>query len=78
MATLDGMQVKYQPGTLVVDWSYSFSITLQLQHLETFSTKAGGIEMRPLSEHQNYGLENVNRTTATLIKFCTENFVQVN
>jgi hypothetical protein len=32
-------------------------------------TKAGGIEIRPLSEHQNHGLENVNMTTATLIKF---------
>ena len=33
-----------------------------------FSTKAGGIEIRPLSEHQNYNLENVYITTATLIK----------
>jgi hypothetical protein len=31
-------------------------------------TKAGGIEIRPLSEHQTYNLENVHITTATLIK----------
>ena len=33
------------------------------------TTKAGGIEIRPLSEHQNSNLENVHITTATLIKF---------
>jgi hypothetical protein len=33
------------------------------------TTKAGGIEIRPLSEHQNRNLENVHITTATLIKF---------
>jgi len=33
------------------------------------STKAGGIEIGSLSEHQNYNLENVHITTATLIKF---------
>jgi len=32
-------------------------------------TKAGGIKIRPLSEHQNYNLENVHITTSTLIKF---------
>jgi hypothetical protein len=32
-------------------------------------TKAGGIEIRSFSEHQNYNLENVYITTATLIKF---------
>ena len=32
-------------------------------------TKAGGIEIRSLSEHQNYNLENVHIATATLIKF---------
>jgi hypothetical protein len=33
-------------------------------------TKAGGIEIRSISEHRNYNLENVhyNITTATLIK----------
>jgi hypothetical protein len=38
------------------------------------NTKAGGIKIRPLSEHQNYNLENVHITTATLIKF-TQKFV---
>jgi hypothetical protein len=32
-------------------------------------TKAGGIEMRPLSDHPNHSLENGHITTATLIKF---------
>jgi len=32
-------------------------------------TKASGFEIRTLSEHQNYNLENVHITTATLIKF---------
>jgi hypothetical protein len=33
------------------------------------STKADSIEIRPLSEHQNWNLENAHITTATLIKF---------
>ena len=33
------------------------------------NTKAGGIEIRSLLEHQNYNLENVHIATATLIKF---------
>jgi hypothetical protein len=32
-------------------------------------TKAGAFEIRLLSEHQNYNLENEHITMATLIKF---------
>jgi hypothetical protein len=40
-------------------------------------TKAGGIEIRPISEHQNYNLENVHITTATLIKFAQKIMYQL-
>jgi hypothetical protein len=31
--------------------------------------KAGGIEIRPLSQHQNWSLENAHIKTAMLVKF---------
>jgi hypothetical protein len=40
-----------------------------LKTTKIITTKAGGIEIRTFSEHQNYNLENVHITTATLIKF---------
>jgi hypothetical protein len=41
---------------------FIFSVEIQ-------GTKAGGIEIQPLSEHQNQNLENIFRTTATPIIF---------
>jgi len=39
-----------------------------------YETKVGAyfVEIRPLSEHQNYNLESVHIKTATLIKFARE------
>jgi hypothetical protein len=46
-----------------------FSYTRRGKWKSPVFTKAGGIEIHPLSEHQNYNLENVHITTATLVKF---------
>ena len=42
------------------------------------STKAGGIEIRPLSEHQNYNLENVTCNNRNTDQICTENYILIN
>jgi hypothetical protein len=69
----------YPPGSnctgpvgMIAD--YSEAIDLDNTMLDggggfNLSTKAGGIEIRPSSEHQNYNLESVHITTATFIKF---------